>query len=123
MNKEIIDYICSLHGYLIRLKEIHWSTDSDATHTLCDMIMSDVGDLEDRFAESVMGYYGEKIKVGDLMPLLPNSEELIPMLKEMEDDTNKMKKQFNKEDNGGQIRVLNSLLEKINKYKYKATQK
>ena len=62
MQKEIIDYICDLHGYLIRLKEIHWSTDNNAEHLLCDEIMDDIRDNEDKFMESAMGLYDSRIK-------------------------------------------------------------
>ena len=32
MKKEYVDFICLLHGYMIRVKEIHWNTNSDAEH-------------------------------------------------------------------------------------------
>ena len=32
MEKKFVDFICSMHGYLIRTKEIHWNTDNNAEH-------------------------------------------------------------------------------------------
>ena len=92
MKKLYIDFICSLHGYLIRLKEIHWNTDNNSTHVLCDEIEEEIHDLEDRFAECIMGERGKKFKIGDLKPLLPNSEALMPMLRELEKEVIDMKK-------------------------------
>ena len=38
MDKKYVDFICSIHGYMIRVKEIHWNTDNNAEHLLCDEI-------------------------------------------------------------------------------------
>ena len=42
MKKNIVDFICSLHGYQIRVKEIHWNTTINAEHLLCDEIIDTV---------------------------------------------------------------------------------
>ena len=44
-----------MHGYLIRIKEIHWNTNNNAEHLLCDEIQDCIADCEDRFTEGVMG--------------------------------------------------------------------
>ena len=80
MKKNFVSFICSLHGYLIRLKEIHWNTDNNSEHLLCDDISDDLAECEDRFAECAMGMAGEHFKIGDLKPKLPHSTSLIPML-------------------------------------------
>ena len=86
MDKKYMDFICSLHGYCIRVKEIHWSTDNNAEHLLCDEIEEAIHDLEDRFAECAMGMTGKKVKVGDLKPMLPHATKLKEMLKELADE-------------------------------------
>lgn len=123
MRKEIIDYICDLHGYLIRLKEIHWSTDNNAEHLLCDEIMNEVRDNEDKFMESAMGLYDSKIKVGELKPYLPNATELKPMLNEMKTETVAIREKLTKPDESGLVTVLDDILLIIGKYLYRNTQR
>jgi len=123
MQKEIIDYICDLHGYLIRLKEIHWSTDNNAEHLLCDEIMDNVRDNEDKFMESAMGLYDSKIKVGELKPYLPNATELKPMLNEMKSETVAIRGKLTKPEESGLVTVLDDILSFIGKYLYRSTQK
>lgn len=122
MRKEILDYICDLHGYLIRLKEIHWSTDNNAEHLLCDEIMDDVRDNEDKFMESAMGLYDSKIKVGELKPYLPNATELKPMLNEMKSETVAIRGKLTKPEESGLVTVLDDILSFIGKYLYRSTQ-
>ena len=122
MRKDLLNYICSLHGYLIRTKEIHWSTDSNAEHLLCDEIMDLVRDNEDELAESAMGLYGEKIKVGELKPYLPDAEELRPMLKELLRETVTIKKRLNKDEEAGLCNILDDIIAGAQKYLYRSTQ-
>lgn len=122
MKKEFVRFICSLHGYLIRLKEIHWNTNYNSEHNLCDEIQDCVSDCEDRFTECVMGMEGQHFKIGDLKPLLPRATELIPMLKELEGDILEIKGTLEDKKNDGLNNVLDELLENTNKYKYRATQ-
>ena len=123
MKKEYVDFVCALHGYLIRLKEIHWNTNENSTHLLCDEIDDDICECEDRFMECCMGMEGKHFEIGKLLPMLPNSKELIPMLKELEKDILDMKKKLNGPENGGLFNILDDMQECCNKYKYRATQK
>ena len=123
MRKDLLDYICSLHGYLIRLKEIHWSTDSNSEHLLCDEIMGMVRDCEDEFTESAMGLYGEKVKIGDLKPLLPNAEDLKQMLQELLGETVEMKKKLSKDNEAGLCNILDDIIASAYKFMYRTTQK
>lgn len=120
---DFLDYICSLHGYLIRTKEIHWSTDSNAEHLLCDDVLKDIEKLEDEFTESAMGYRQEKVKVGDLKPLLPRAEALKPMLEELIDDTLATRKSLNAEKESGLVSILDDIIAMAQKYIYRSTQK
>lgn len=123
MKKEYIDFACALHGYLIRVKEIHWSTESNAEHLLCDSIESDISGCEDRFMECAMGMEGTKFPIGKLLPMLPNSTNLVGMLKELEKDVLDLKKKLTGPENGGLFNILDDIQECANKYKYRATQK
>lgn len=123
MKKEYIDFICSLHGYMIRIKEIHWNTANDSEHLLCDEINDCISDSEDEFTECCMGIEGEHFKIGKLLPMLPNSESLIPLLKELEKDILSMKKKCNDTTESGLTNILDEMMKNVNKYKYRATQK
>ena len=122
MKKEILEFICSLHGYLIRLKEIHWSTNSNSEHLLCDSIMDTIGGLEDELAETAMGLYGKKIQVGELKPYLPNAEDLKPMLRELQSETLAVKKKLTSEKESGLVNILDDIIAAAQKYQYRATQ-
>lgn len=123
MEKRFVDFICSMHGYLIRIKEIHWNTNNNAEHLLCDEIQDCIADCEDRFTEGVMGLEGEHFKIGDLKPMLPRNNSLIPMLKELEGEVIDMESNLSEKKYNGLINVLDELLENINKFKYRAGQK
>lgn len=122
MKKEYIEFICTIHGYLIRLKEIHWNTENNAEHLLCDEILDSLSDCEDRFTECAMGLTNKKFKIGDLVPYLPNSEELKAMLKELEDEINDFRKTLS-DTECGLTNVIDDMLECCGKYKYRATQR
>ena len=122
MKKEYVEFICNIHGYLIRLKEIHWNTNNNAEHLLCDEISDSLSECQDRFAECAMGLSDKHFKLGDLVPYIPNALTLIPMLKELENEIKDFKKTL-KEDESGLINILDDMLESCGKYKYRATQK
>ena len=122
MKKEYVEFICTLHGYLIRLKEIHWNTENNAEHLLCDEILDSISDYEDRFTECAMGYTDVHFKIGDLVPYLPNSEKLRPMLKELVGDIKDFRKKT-KEDDYAYTNILDDMLEACGKFMYRATQK
>lgn len=123
MKKEYIDFACALHGYLIRIKEIHWNTNNNSEHLLADELEGELHDCEDAFMECAMGMEGQHFPMGKLLPMLPNATETIPMLKELEKDILDMKGKHNTDKDGGLTNVLDDMLQCVNKYKYRATQK
>ncbi len=123
MRKEYIDFACALHGYLIRAKEIHWNTNSDAEHLKADEFESELHDCEDEFMECCMGMDGHHFPIGKLLPMLPNATEFMPMLKELEGDIIKMMSKCTKPQDGGLEDILKDMLKCVNKYKYRITQK
>ena len=123
MDKKYLDFICSLHGYCIRVKEVHWSTDNNAEHLLCDEIEEEIHDLEDRFAECTMGITGKKVKIGDLKPMLPHATKLKDMLKELADETMEMKDNFDGYHFSGLENICDDIMEMCGKYMYRTTQK
>ena len=122
MNKKYVEFICNLHGYLIRVKEIHWNAAKNSIHKLCDEIEDDIAECEDRFAECAMGMEGVKFEIGHLKPMLPKAKDLESMLYELEGDVVEMKKSCELPHEGGLTNILDDMLEMCNKYKYRATQ-
>lgn len=123
MKTEYIRLINLLHGYSLRVKEIHWNTSVNAEHLLCDEILDCISDCEDRFAECVMGMCGTRFQIGDLRPLLPKSLDLISMLGELEQEILSFEKNLTEKNAVGIFNILDELIEKLNKFKYRATQK
>ena len=118
-----MDFICSLHGYCIRTKEIHWNTDNNAEHLLCDEIEDEISSLEDRFAECAMGATDKKIKIGQLKPMLPRAKKLKEMLQELSNETMDMKDGLNGYHLSGLENICDDIIEMCCKYMYRCTQK
>ena len=121
--KDLLEYICSLHGYLIRLKEFHWSAPTHSEHVLCDMAIDKFTELEDEIAETSMGLYSKKIRVNDLKPMLPNGEDIMSMLKELVKETVDLKKKLTKDEESGLCNLLDEVISSAQKYMYLSTQK
>lgn len=118
-TKKLLSY---LEGYHQRLKELHWSTDNHSRHLLTDEIDGGVLGFEDSLAEVVMGKLGEKFGKGDLKTMLPQSEELEGLLKELEKDVNEFDKEVGEEAGfGGIHNVIDDFLSSINKWQYLET--
>ena len=123
MDKKYIDFACNMHGYLIRVKEIHWNTNNNSEHLLCDEIESAIHDCEDRFMEVAMGMEGEHFPIGKLLPMIPNATSLSGMLNSLDKDVVEMLEKCKDKDDEGLRNALGDLHECCKKYKYRATQK
>lgn len=123
MKKEFVNFICEIHGYLIRVKELHWHTSSNSEHLQCDDFHSELMELEDEFTECCMGLEGKKFEIGKLLPMLPNSTSFETVLSEFEKDVLKIKKTLSDIKYSGITNVLDDMVKLANKYKYRVTQK
>jgi len=56
---QISDIIFKLYLYADATKMIHYSTDSNHAHELCDKIRNTIVDFADELAEQSFGYYGK----------------------------------------------------------------
>lgn len=65
---------------------------------------------------------GEHFKVGDLKPMLPNSNDLKAMLNELEGEVIDFEEGLTSKKDVGLTNILDELVENINKFKYRATQ-
>lgn len=57
--KQISDIIFKLYLYADNAKKIHYTTQSNHAHELCDQVRDSIVDFTDSFAEQLFGYYGK----------------------------------------------------------------
>lgn len=93
-NYNIADIVFKLYLYADATKMIHYTTDSNHTHELCDTIRDTIVEFADDLAEQSFGYYGKpdysqltKIsslnikETDDLGELCKNAMEIVDFLK------------------------------------------
>lgn len=117
MNSTIMTYINKLEGYRIRTRECHWDAPNMSLHKLCDDIMSDLEDYEDEIAEDAQGLYGQ-IKIGMLVPILPEATDLQSMLVALRKDTAFLLKVLKEIKFTGIVNILEEMVHKINQWIY-----
>ena len=122
-EEAILDYIMGLEGWRIRLREIHWSTESNAIHDLTDRLINDFEYNEDKIAECLMGLCGIRIKVGQICPNIPvEADDLESLLNVARTATVTLIASLESDKNyDGVVNILDEILETINKAQYKET--
>ena len=119
----ILLYIRKLEGYRIRLRELHWSAVKKSEHELTDTLMSELTDYEDSIAEESMGIFGVRIKVGDIVPVMPKSVDTKTLLVNLNSDTLTLLASLENEDSifGGIPSILEDILHDVNSSRYLET--
>ncbi len=126
---DIIQYIANFESYISRLKEIHWSCNEDKIHVLTDDLIHKFTEYQDGLAEDYMGYCGAKLQIGTLSLCCDCSMDastLPELLNLLREDTNLMIsfiKGLRDNKLSGIEHRLNSIMDTINVYLYKETQK
>ena len=59
MQQEVCDIIMKLYMYADVTKMVHYSTDKNHAHELCDIIRDNILDFADELAEQFFGYSGK----------------------------------------------------------------
>ena len=127
LPEAILLYIKKLEGYRIRLREIHWSAESKSRHELSDSLMSMLADYEDSIAEEAMGIFGVRVKVGDIVPAMPEGKDLKSILRSLTDDTLTLLASLEPSEgetsipSGGIPSILEDIMHDLNKSKYLET--
>lgn len=127
LPEAILLYIKKLEGYRIRLREIHWSTENKSKHELSDNLMSMLADYEDSIAEEAMGIFGIRVKVGDIVPEIPEGRDIKSILTSVTNDTLTLLASLEPSDgetsipSGGIPSILEDILHDLNKSKYLET--
>ena len=115
----ILEFIKKLEGYRLRTREFHWNFDTLGRHKNRDEIMSFLTDSEDAIAEDMMGFFGIRIKPGQIIPVLPKAMDTITMLCELAFDITKMKKCVEGyPECYGISSILDDMMHNCNKYRY-----
>lgn len=123
-RKTILDFLSALEGYHSLLKTIHWSTSNKSEHLLSDDIDDEILDFEDRIAEAAMGKLNTRFTIGELKTLMPEAKTIESMLKELENDIVKLKKDIGEDtDYSGMHNILDEFLEKVYSWNYLRTLK
>lgn len=116
-----INLLCNLEGYHQALKMIHWSTGKHSIHNLTDDIDKSVLDFEDEIAEMIMGHLSTRFGKGDLKTILPSASDLLPLLKELQQDLESFRKTLDDNTTSGIVSKVDDFLGDLEKYKYLAT--
>ena len=119
-NKKIVDLISFLHNAQLPVREIHWNTRRNSLHLLTDEILDSLLEWEDTLAESYLGDIdnANKLNINQTKPSKNNkiNDEIKIILKELIELTSEIKNQ----DNKAIAAVIDDILEKSNKYIYRA---
>ena len=117
-----LNLLSNCEGYHQLLKGLHWQADNKSEHLLTDDIDSSVLDFEDKMAENIMGFLGEKFHTGELKTMLPEADNIKSLLDEMENDIASFVEEIGDDRKlGGIHNIIDDFLEDINKWKYLAT--
>lgn len=83
----VLSFIQFLEGTRIRMREIHWETESENIHDTSRNLLFYIDDVEDNIAEQLMGMCGFRIHVGEVIPIMPESTDMESLLKEIKSQT------------------------------------
>ena len=117
-----LNLLSNCEGYHQLLKGLHWQADNKSEHLLTDDMDSSVLDFEDKMAENIMGFLGEKFHTGELKTMLPEADNIKSLVDEMENDIASFVEEIGDDRKlGGIHNIIDDFLEDINKWKYLAT--
>lgn len=115
-QEAILNYLRFLEGARINLKEIHWSTKYTKTHknVSSDMIAM-LDSVQDSIAEDMQGFYGVRIQVGGLVPIMCKIESLSELIDTLRKKTIDIKQSIlNVDGLAGVVSILDGLIHDIN---------
>lgn len=113
-SNKVIDLISFLHNAQLPVREIHWNTRNNALHLLTDEVIDSLFEWEDTLAEAFISSKNVTLKINGTNP--SSSEDVKSILNELIDKATSVK---NDGDNAI-CAVIDDILEKANKYLYRA---
>lgn len=119
----VLKYIRILEGVRIRVKELHWSTKSSTVHQLMDSVSCMIMGYEDIIAEAFMGICGFKLKVGQVVPDIPEISDHVEIIEYLSTQTlNLLRMIMSDVRYIGISHKLEDMYCELNKFAYLATQ-
>lgn len=113
-NNKTIDLISFLHNAQLPVREIHWNTRNNALHLLTDEAIDSLFEWEDTLAEAFISSKSLDLKINSTSPT--SSEDFKSIMNELIELATSVKN-----DNDNAIcAVIDDILEKANKYLYRA---
>ena len=122
-SKEICDVVMKLYLYADNTKMIHYSTNGNHYHELCDQIRECILEFADEFAEQSFGYYG-KPKYSDfkLKQSIKQSEDLDKLCDNVIEMMAYYRTIFDKnEKTSGLVSLIDDFKGSMNKLKFLST--
>lgn len=113
-SNKVIDLISFLHNAQLPVREIHWNTRINALHLLTDEVIDSLLEWEDKLAEAFISSKSLQLKINDSKP--SSSKDFKSIMNELIDKATSVK---NDGDNAI-CAVIDDILEKANKYLYRA---
>ena len=113
-SNKVIDLISFLHNAQLPVREIHWNTRINALHLLTDEVIDSLLEWEDKLAEAFISSKSLQLKINDSKP--SSSNDFKSIMNELIDKATSVK---NDGDNAI-CAVIDDILEKANKYLYRA---
>lgn len=111
----ILNYLRFLEGLRINLKEIHWSTKYTKTHKVSSDMIAMLDSVQDSIAEDMQGFYGVRIQVGGLVPIICKIESLADLIDTLRTKTIELKRSIlNVDGLDGVVSILDGLIHDIN---------
>lgn len=123
--KQICDSIFRLYLYADLTKKIHYSTDKNHTHELCDELRDSIVEFTDSFAEQSFGYYG-KPSFNDFSKLskttIDETDDLKAICERIEGIISALKSEYSKNNKlAGTVSLIDDFQGKLNQTKFLCT--
>lgn len=118
-NNLFQDFLKSLAGYEIRLREIHWNAITLAEHKLAETVQDSVAEFKDQFAECGFGHGYEKFISNSFSPELILGTTIIEMLEGIENLVLKLKSEISFSDELASFAALiDDFVSELKRFKY-----
>lgn len=124
-NYEISDIVFKLYLYADATKMIHYSTDSNHVHELCDTVRDTITDFADELAEQSFGYYGKPeyssmTRISELT--IKDTNDLSELCTYATEIVDVLKTEFSKKDElSGLVSLIDDYKGKMSKNKFLCT--
>ena len=114
-QETILNYLRFLEGVRINLKEIHWNKRYTKSHNISSNMIAMLDSVQDSIAEDMQGFYGIRIQIGGLVPIICKIESLADLIDTLRTKTIELKRSIlNVDGLDGVVSILDGLIHDIN---------